>query len=68
MKRVVLSVLGVLAVLVGLGFVLPALAKFQSYGLLLDASFFLLGAVTVLGGLGAAVFAVFYPPERVAAK
>ena len=56
MKRILTIILGVIAVLVGMGFVMPAVAQWRHEGSMTGSSvaLFLLGAVLTLAGVGAA--------------
>lgn len=53
-------ILGIIAVLVGMGFVMPAIAQWRNEGAMTGASVMLclLGIVLTLSGIGAAVHAV----------
>jgi len=57
MKRTFKIILGIVAVRVGMGFVMPALAQWRHEGAMSDSSvaLFLLGAVMTLAGGGAAI-------------
>ena len=57
MKRTITTVVGIIAVLVGLGFIMPAVAQYRTQGSMPGASvgLLLLGILLTLGGLGAAV-------------
>lgn len=57
MKRTLKIILGVIAVLVGLGFVMPAPAQWRHEGAMtgLSVSLLVLGAVLTLAGGGAAI-------------
>ena len=56
MKRIVTIIIGILAVLVGLGFIMPAIAQWRALGSLPGASLalLLLGFTLTAGGIGAA--------------
>ncbi len=56
MKRTLKIILGIIAALVGMGFVMPALAQWRHEGAMMGSSvaLFLLGAVLTLAGVGAA--------------
>ena len=56
MKRILKIILGVIAVLVGMGFVMPAVAQWRHEGAMTSSSvaLCLLGAVLTLAGVGAA--------------
>jgi hypothetical protein len=56
MKRTVIMVIGIVAILVGMGLVMPAVAQWQREGAMTSLStvLLLLGAVMVLSGGGAA--------------
>lgn len=57
MKRTLKFILGIIAVLVGMGFVMPALAQWRHEGAMtgLSVALCLLGAVLTLAGAGAAI-------------
>lgn len=57
MKRTIKIILGIIAVLVGIGFVMPALAQWRHEGAMTGSSvaLCLLGAVLTLAGCGAAI-------------
>jgi hypothetical protein len=56
MKRIFKSMLGIVAVLIGMGFVMPAVAQWQHEGAMTNSSIVLclLGAVMTLVGTAAA--------------
>jgi len=60
MKRILKIILGVIAVLVGMGFVMPAIAQWRHEGAMTGSSvaLCLLGAVMTLAGAGAAIHSV----------
>ena len=60
MKRTLKIILGIIAVLVGMGFVMPALAQWRHEGAMTGSSvaLCLLGAVLTLAGVGAAIHGV----------
>lgn len=53
MKRILLALAGVVALLVGLGFIMPAVALFRSQGALSagNSTLLLLGCLMALGGI-----------------
>lgn len=55
MKRTLMVVLGVVLVLVGLGFVLPALAKLKSLDAVSTCALLFVGLVLMTGGIGGAI-------------
>ena len=57
MKRIITIILGILAVLIGLGFIMPTIAQWRSLGSLPGSSvmLLLLGVVLTVCGLGATV-------------
>ena len=57
MKRTFKIILGIIAVLVGMAFVMPALAQWRHEGSMtgLSVALLLLGAVMTLAGAGAAI-------------
>jgi hypothetical protein len=57
MKRTLKIIIGTIAVLVGMGFVMPALAQWRHEGVMTGMSvvLLLLGIVLTLGGVGAAI-------------
>ncbi len=57
MKQTITTVIGIIAVLVGLGFIMPAVAQYRTLGSMPGSSvgFLLLGILLALGGVGAAV-------------
>jgi hypothetical protein len=57
MKRPIKIILGIIAVLVGMGLVMPAIAQWRNEGAMtgLSVALFLLGAVLTLAGAGAAI-------------
>ena len=57
MKRTLKIILGIIAVLVGMGFVMPAVAQWHNEGAMtgLSVALLLLGAVMTLAGGGAAI-------------
>ena len=59
MKRILLSLAGLVAVLVGLGFVMPAVALWRQFGTMpgSSVSLLLLGLLLTLGGFALAVTA-----------
>ena len=60
MKRTFKIILGIIAVLVGMGFVMPAVAQWRHEGAMtaLSVALFLLGTVMTLAGVGAAIHGV----------
>lgn len=60
MKRTFKIILGIIAVLVGMGFVMPALAQWRDEGAMtsLSVSLLLLGIVLTLAGGGAAIYSL----------
>ena len=56
MKRILLTIIGIVGVLIGLGFIFPALAQLRTSGSLPTpgVALLLLGIVLTLGGGGAA--------------
>ena len=56
MKRTMIIVAGIIAVLVGMGFVMPAIAQWRHEGAMTTSSVLLglLGFVLTLGGMGTA--------------
>jgi hypothetical protein len=56
MKRIISIILGLVGVFVGLGFVLPALAKLKSYGAIPTCALLFFGVVMMTGGLGGVVY------------
>ena len=60
MKRIIRIMIGILAVLVGMGLVLPALAQWRHEGTMTGSSvgLCLLGAVLTLAGCGTAIRSV----------
>ena len=60
MKRIITIIIGILAVLIGLGFIMPALAQWRTLGSLPGASvaLLLLGVVLTASGLGATVWGI----------
>lgn len=59
MKRMVSVVLGGLAIFVGLGIGLPALAILKSYGAVPSCGLLFLGLVMVTGGVSGAIYGLF---------
>ncbi|HRI16114.1 MAG TPA: hypothetical protein PLX89_24205 [Verrucomicrobiota bacterium] len=61
MKHTLLVVLAIIAVLVGLGFIMPAVAKWRAFGGMAGSDFALLmlGVVLTLGGLATALRPLF---------
>ena len=57
MKRTLKIILGIIAILVGMGFVMPALAQWRHEGAMtnLSVALLLLGAVMTLAGGGGAI-------------
>ena len=60
MKRIVRILIGILAALVGMGFVLPALAQWRHEGAMTSSSvaLCLLGTILTLAGCGTAIRSV----------
>ncbi len=60
MNRILKIILGIIAVLIGMGFVMPAVAQWQHEGAMTNSSIVLcvLGAVLTLSGIGAAILGV----------
>jgi hypothetical protein len=58
MTRIISILLGVMAVLIGAGFIMPALAKLHSYRLDFIEQPLLLGMLLAIGGAGLACFGV----------
>lgn len=56
MKRIISLIVGLVAVFVGLGVALPALAKLKSYGAIPSCGLLFLGLVMVTGGVGSAAY------------
>ena len=56
MKRIVSLILGLIAVFVGLGIALPALAKLKSYGAVPSCGLLFLRLVMVTDGVGSAAY------------
>ena len=63
MKRIVSIIVGLIAVLVGLGLIMPAVAQWRALGILPGASAGLLtlGVLLALGGVGAAACGIRKP-------
>jgi hypothetical protein len=63
MKRIISIIVGLIAVLVGLGFIMPAVAQWRAFGILPGASAALLtlGVLFTLGGVGAAACGIRKP-------
>jgi hypothetical protein len=57
MKRIIYIVPGLVGVFVGLGFVLPALARLKAQDAIPTCGLLFLGLVMMAGGIGAAVYA-----------
>jgi hypothetical protein len=57
MKRILVITIGIIGVLVGMGFVMPAVAQWRHEGAMtrLSVALLLLGVLLTLGGGGAAV-------------
>lgn len=57
MKPLIKIILGIVAVLIGMGFVMPAIAQWRHEGAMTGVSvaLCLLGALMTLGGIGAAI-------------
>ena len=57
MKQPIKIILGIVAVLIGMGFVMPAVAQWKNEGAMTGASaaLCLLGTVVTLAGIGAAI-------------
>jgi hypothetical protein len=66
MKKVIIILSGLFGVLVGAGFILPALAKVRDYGLMPGGVVvhYTLGIVITLGGLGLALYGVMRRAAR----
>ncbi len=60
MKRTLSILAGIIGILVGLGFIMPALAQLRAYGSMpgSSAGLLVLGLALALGGGGAALYAV----------
>ncbi len=60
MNRILKIILGIIAVLIGMGFVMPAVAQWQHEGAMTNSSIVLclFGAVLTLAGIGAAILGV----------
>jgi len=58
MKRIITIAIGLLGVLIGVGLLLPALAKVRDYGAMPSevVGFYTLGIVLATGGINTAVF------------
>ena len=56
MKRIISLIVSLIAVLVGLGIALPALAKLKSYGAISHCALLFLGLAIVAGGVGGAAY------------
>jgi hypothetical protein len=58
MKKIMIVLLGIFGVLIGVGFILPALAKHRDLGIWTgeQMAYCLLGAAIVIAGMSAAVF------------
>jgi hypothetical protein len=63
MKRIVSIIIGVIAVLVGLGFIMPAIAQWRTLGSLpgLSVALLMLGVLLTVGGGSAAVCGIRKP-------
>ena len=63
MKRIVSIIIGIIAVLVGLGFVMPAIAQWRTQGFLpgLSVALLALGVLLTAGGAGAAACGIRKP-------
>jgi hypothetical protein len=60
MKRTIKIILGIIVVLVGLGFVMPAVAQWRHEGAMTNSSvaLCLLGTLMTLAGIGAAIHGI----------
>ena len=60
MKQPIKIILGVIAVLIGMGFVMPAIAQWKNEGAMtgLSIALCLLGLLMTLSGIGAAIHAL----------
>ncbi|MFO1514878.1 MAG: hypothetical protein U1F83_18540 [Verrucomicrobiota bacterium] len=60
MKHTLKTIFGIIAVFVGMGFVMPAVAQWQHEGAMTNSSIVLclLGAVLTLAGIGGAILGV----------
>ena len=60
MKRIITTIIGIIGVLVGLGFIMPAVAQWRTLGSLPGSSvaLLLLGVVLTSSGLGATVWGI----------
>ena len=63
MKRIIAIVIGIIAVLVGLGFIMPAIAQWRTQGSMpgLSVALLMLGVLLTLGGGSAAVCGIRKP-------
>jgi len=58
MKRIISIILGLLGMFVGLGIVLPALAKLKAYEALPHCALLFLGLIMMTGGLGGVIYSL----------
>ena len=58
MKRIISIILGLLGVFVGLGIVLPALAKLKAYEAIPQCALLFLGLILMAGGVGGVVYSL----------
>lgn len=58
MKQILYILLGIVAVLVGLGIAMPAFAKLNSYDAIPTCALLFLGLVIITGGLGGAIYGI----------
>ena len=63
MKRIVTIIVGIIAVLVGLGFIMPAIAQWRTLGSLpgVSVALLMLGVLLTVGGGSAAVCGIRKP-------
>ena len=63
MKRIVTIIVGIIAVLVGLGFIMPAIAQWRTLGSLpgVSVALLMLGILLTVGGGSAAVCGIRKP-------
>ena len=63
MKRIITVIIGIIAVLVGLGFIMPAIAQWRTQGFLpgLSVALLALGVLLTVGGAGAAACGIRKP-------
>ena len=58
MKRIISIILGLLGIFVGLGIVLPALAKLKAYEAIPHCALLFLGLIVMTGGLGGVIYSL----------